>query len=158
MSTDTVTVLHSVDNPPRFLTKTNVLSGGGAWNGRQTRYPKWFGYRNADISGIANLSALLVELAPNPFCCIIRGNAAGQWTDRAVQRKKEVFAETPRRWVLLDVEKFPVPEDLNLFADAKEIARRFVELLPAEFHDVSHHVQLSGSAGKNPNEFRAHFW
>lgn len=160
MAVDTVTVLHSVDDPPRLLAKTNAIATDGKWETRRTPHPYHFGYRDVPVSGIRELSSLLLSLAGDPYRCVIRGDRPSPWcdTDPSVRRNKQTFCEVPRRWVLLDVEKYPVPAGLELVRDVREIAALFVAQLPAEFHGVSHHVHLSGSAGKNPAEFRAHFW
>jgi hypothetical protein len=160
MQSDSVTILRSVDNPPRLLAKTNMVSPDGAWQSRKTQHPYHFGYDTVPVSSIAELSSLLTTLAGDPYRCIIRGHQGIHWDDAhpAVHRNKQTFDEVPRSWVLLDVEKYPVPDGLDLFRDERDIAAHFVAQLPPEFHGVSHHVQLSGSAGKNPSEFRAHFW
>lgn len=77
---------------------------------------------------------------------------------RFVLRRKELFEDTPHHWFLDDVDGVEVPTDPHI--NPERAVKEFIEQLPPEFFAVSHHVQLSGSAGlkKNAGKLKAHIW
>ena len=114
------------------------------------------------VANVHELSATLLALEALPHVLVIRGEPkSGVETSRDVRRNKETFA-TPargRRWILVDFDKIPIPSGLSVTTDAKAVAEHLIAQLPAEFHDVTYHYQLSSSAGLGATDIASmHVW
>ncbi len=71
------------------------------------------------------------------------------------------LAEVPRRWLMIDVDDWPLPPWADLAGDPGPVIKAAVrELLPVAFHDVQCWWQLSSSAGFEPGVLKVHiyFW
>jgi hypothetical protein len=101
-------------------------------------------------SGIYELHGLLQEMESALDFCLIRGAQRPECDATATQRCKAMFAEVPRRYVLLDVDGVDLVPGLNVLADPEAAARifaaRLVEFVP-ELAGVSVVVRWSSSAG-----------
>lgn len=143
------------------------------WNADGTVTPygdgKFFSLRETPVDGFAGLSALLTELQGDPFSCVIRGKWIGADAARErdpefkpgfVRRALAQFDEVPRRWLLVDVDKFePLSCDPVLMPELA-IDEYITTSLPPEFWGRSCHWQLSNSAGRpeNAGVLKAHLW
>lgn len=125
--------------------------------------------------GIRELSALLQRLEGDPRACIVRGRFVGfnstQWR-AAVRawgeapkrgytfRRDEAFTDEPLHALMIEIDKFE-PLTADPIAQPVDAIREFVEVcLPPGFRGVSHHWQLSNSAGhaKSAGQLKAHVW
>jgi hypothetical protein len=123
---------------------------------------KFFGVSEKPVSDIQTLSEMLLAIEETPNALVIRGKLINPPApETGIQRLKVNFA-TPvegRRWVLIDLDKIPLPDGLDLAKDTPAVIEHLVALLPAEFHDCSYHYQLSSSAGMgSPDKVSAHVW
>jgi hypothetical protein len=78
-----------------------------------------------------------------------------------VSRQKANFETPPngRLWVLIDIDKYKLPTGMGLKIDHEEVIEFLVGLLPAEFHDVTYHWQMSSSAGFGKSDLVSmHLW
>ena len=123
------------------------------------------------VNNINDLSVVLGYCEQNPNTLIIRGEpvadaAIGAWVRRTGSGEGSDFTgnfKTPeegRHYLEIDVDKLPLPSGMTLdCASIGKICEHIIHLLPAEFHDVSYHWQLSSSAGVFDNtKVSAHFW
>ena len=123
------------------------------------------------LSSIEELSAALAFIENQPRALIIRGapvssDVIGSDVSRTGSGQGESFEgnfKTPDRgryYVQIDVDKFVLPKGWQLKrASIAKICEHIVDLLPAEFRDVSYHWQLSSSAGVfDRTTVSAHFW
>ena len=136
-----------------------------------------------EVSDIHQLSALLTELEEDPRQCIVRGGFVGRDTsDRMLPRLLEadrnagkearepkpgftlrrgvLFPDRPLHMLMIDIDKFQ-PTLGDPVADPEMAIDEFIAMqLPAAFHDITYHWQLSCSAGSSGNErvLKAHVW
>lgn len=113
------------------------------------------------VTGITELSALLLELEGLPSAFVIRGAPVSDLPEAAVRRKKVNFRtpESGRDWVMIDLDKIVLPDGLDLARNTTAVIEHLVELLPPEFRTVTYHYQLSSSAGLgDPRKISAHLW
>ena len=117
---------------------------------------------NAPVSGISSLSAMLKMVEARRDCMVIRGAARPDLDlDRPQLRRKTHFQTPPagRSWILIDVDKVPLPPGLSLQRDVAAVCEHLVGRLPAEFHQASYHWQLSSSAGiTDSSVVSLHLW
>lgn len=148
---DFVTVLHSLGT--LALTKT--------WTSQEIRgtdRTRNFRHRRVPVDNIFDLSKLLTEIEANPQEGVIRGAYNG--VDPIAERRLVNFTDEPHHWVCLDVDKWPLPQGLALDDPAACVAAFISCELPDDFQEVTHHWQLSSSAGKPGSEgvLNAHIW
>ena len=149
--TDFITVLTS-KGP--LLTKQWTADGIKAYD-----RAKHFSVDALDVHDIRGLSKVLTVIEVLPMACVIRGLFKGESTVYT-PRDLESFADAAHRWVCLDIDGFE-PVLWDPVADPAEAVLEFIQTqLPPEFQDVSHHWQLSSSAGApgNENKLKAHIW
>ena len=153
MSTDNITVLTS-KGP--LLTKRWTVDGI-----QQYDRAKNYTAEHHPVASVHDLSARLSQLEREPRQCVVRGQHIDHpQQDIETTRDLEHFEEVPRRWVCLDVDGFepvlccPVTEPEG--AVWEFVARH----LGDEWQGVSHHWQLSSSAGAPGKEhlLKAHLW
>jgi hypothetical protein len=124
---------------------------------------------------LADLVSVLDDVRRDPRAFLVRG-ALAPWAqeqlandaDLLVKRQKLVKAgrgepsliEVPRRWIMVDIDDFPLLDNEDLLDDPEwPIDRAIRELLPPAFHEATCWWQLSSSAGFAPG-LKAHifFW
>ena len=114
------------------------------------------------LTDIQSLSACLTVLEDHPCALVIRGlPLAPLEALQCLPRRKAHFLTPPQghRWVLIDIDKYPLPKGMGLIRKPTKVAMHLVKLLPAEFHDASYHWQLSSSAGiKRDGTVSMHLW
>lgn len=131
-----------------------------------------FSLRTASVCDIYQLHDLLMDLATERQSCLIRGGHIGNdlaeplmasdanWHKGCVLRQERVFKDRALHALLIDVDKFrPTCHWSNddPVAALEEFIRRH---LPACFHGITFHWQLSSSAGqeKYAGVLKAHLW
>jgi hypothetical protein len=149
-SNDSLTVLQS--RGP-LLTKQWSADGIRAYDRAKT-----FTVEAVPVASIHSLSAVLVDLQSKPRSCVIRGEPV-HGIDAITTRDLDHFTEVPRRWVCLDVDNW-VPTADPVRQPAEAVAEFITGCLPDEFYGISHHWQLSSSAGAPGKEgvLKAHIW
>lgn len=118
------------------------------------------------VADIVSLSEVLTAIEAFPNMLIIRGAPAeqayiGAWKRRKGSGDEGNFFTPPagRSWVLIDFDKIEIPKHLSLQRDSVEVCEYLIGLLPAEFHNVSYHWQMSSSAGiGDPRRVSMHIW
>jgi uncharacterized protein (DUF927 family) len=71
------------------------------------------------------------------------------------------FVEVPRLWLMIDIDHYPLPPNIDLQDDPDAIVRKIIaEVLPPEFQDACCVYQWSNSAGMVPGIAKLHlfFW
>jgi hypothetical protein len=110
----------------------------------------WFSAESVTVADIHALHRLLLRMEADPGACVIRGEAAPETDRRRTRRNTAAFPETPRTWVMLDVDGMPLPAGCSVLADPADAARTLLDLLSAhapELEGVAAVVQFSSSAG-----------
>jgi hypothetical protein len=150
MNADSVTILRAHE---RRMAKAYVLATNGVVTKRTDANAAWFTAESRTVNGIADIHQLLVELEPDPFACIIRGGPVEDVDLRRVRRKKNgpgaAFVETPRHWVMVDVDGIALPPATSVLADPADAGQAVLDMLTAvapELEGVAAVVQFSSSA------------
>jgi hypothetical protein len=126
-------------------------------------------------ASLKDLVRVLDEVRRDPQAFLVRG-ALAPWAQEQladgdgllIKRQKLIKAgrgepsliEVPRRWIMIDVDSFPLLESEDLLDDPEfPIDRAIRELLPPAFHEATCWWQLSSSAGFAPG-LKCHlfFW
>jgi hypothetical protein len=119
------------------------------------------------VSDIRGLSRVLTMLQEQPRQCAIRGrhlahDDAGTNREGGVEttRDLEHFTEVAHQWVCLDVDEWVMPPGVCLDDPPAAVSEFISQCLPAEFQEITHHWQLSSSAGAPGKEhlLKAHIW
>jgi hypothetical protein len=120
-----------------------------------------------ELAGLEALESLLRRLAHRPDCCIVRGTIADPSRTRKVRRLLYHDRETddpptlrdePRRWLALDIDSLPRPEEIAP-RDLAGCAGIAIKTLPREFHATRCIVQATGSHGLKPGiRLRLWYW
>lgn len=152
MNPDTVTILRAHDE--RRMSKRFSVATNGAIAKHDYDSARWFTAESRPVNGIGDLHHLLVDLEADPFAAVIRGQPAEGVDLGRVRRKKTgtgaPFVETPRRWLMVDVDNVPLPPATSILADPADAAQAVLDLLSAgipELEGVAAVVQFSSSAG-----------
>jgi putative DNA primase/helicase len=155
---DTITVLFST-NP---ASKTIRQAPDGSIIIDDFQAGKEFGMRVVPLNDLEGLSALLMELERIPNALVIRGAPIAEPDSRGLYLRRKTHFLTPargRHWVLIDFDKLPLPEGLDLRSAPRAVVEHLVQQLPEEFQDASYHYQLSSSAGfRAAGVASAHVW
>lgn len=161
--TDFLTVLRC-DEDGAIAVKTWVF-GASEPIGHKTR--KWFRQRKEEVSGIYDLDRVLCVIEQRQDELVIRGELKPELDPddpvRATVKFNKgppYFDRVPHRWVMFDIDKFPVPEWGNIRNDPEAVVRWIVsQCLPDNFHGIACHWQLSASAGMNDDGLVSlHLW
>lgn len=149
---DTITILTS-KGP--VLTKRWTSDGIKPYDRAKT-----FSVEQRSVAGIRELSGMLTELEPQARSCVIRGRPEPDTDLSATTRDLDHFNDAPHHWVCLDVDDWPLPPDVTLDDPARAVSEFIAHNLPPEFSEVTHHWQLSSSAGAPGKErvLKAHLW
>ena len=140
-------------------------------DGTISAYDETKNYQVAEVpvTSIASLSAVLTQLERKPNTAVIRGKFKGdavaavidaeEYKPGLARKVKALYDDTPHHWVLIEVDKFTSAADPVLEPEVA-IAEYITTMLPAAFHDVSHHWQLSSSAGhaNSAGALKVHLW
>ncbi len=162
-STRQVTVLtHS----NALLTKRWFLDDKGKPKSDDYGFAKTFDVQTIDVENFSDLCELLDVLKDEPHRCVIRGALLpGRATTNVLRRKnaskgeKAFFGETPRHWVMLDVD-LKDPEIRCAYHTAEgclAAVNAAISRLPFELRTAGCWWQLSSSAGFKPG-LRVHLW
>lgn len=159
---DKVTILKHTTN---LLAKTWLADGSI----KPYDEPKQFVWTEQAVEGIGQLSELLTRLEGNAKACVIRGEYLGdavagdiepEFKVGRVLRRKSLFRDVPRHWMLVEVDEFQ-PLSADPVTMPVEAIEEFISTeMPACFMGASYHWQLSNSAGseKNAGILKAHVW
>jgi hypothetical protein len=148
-----LTLLHAHNE--RRLAKAFRVATNGQVAASNYDNAKYFAAETVPVEGIHDLHRLLCRIEGDPHACVIRGEAvAGTDLSRLRRAKAEnggPFAETPRRWAMLDIDGgVPLPHGCSVLADPTDAARAVLDILVAhapELEGVTAVVQFSASAG-----------
>jgi hypothetical protein len=148
-----VTVLRAHDG--RRLTKRFTVASNGAVVSDGYDKATWYRAASVPVAGLHGLHALLRDLERDPHACVIRGEAVPDADTTRTRRNKAekggAFAETPRHWVMLDIDGgVPLPPGGSVLAEPEDAARVLLDVLAAhapELEGVAALVQFSASAG-----------
>ncbi|MFM9859147.1 hypothetical protein RUR49_11770 [Pseudoxanthobacter sp. M-2] len=112
-----------------------------------------------EFRDLETLHAVLAEVSATPTACVIRGAPLDD-TDRSrTRRRKEHFADVPRRWAMLDFDGIAAPDGLDWLNRPAETVAFLQSLLPAAFQGVGCRFNYSGSAGTAAGGgIRMHLW
>lgn len=155
---DSVTILQARG---RRLCKT--IAADGSVRGYDSA--KTFDLFERAVSSLADLHALLVDLAGQADRCIVRGAIADPSRTRGVRRLLHADPETgeqptlrdvPRRWCALDIDGMPLPKGVAP-ADIFSCSISAILGLPAEFHGGGFVAQATASHGLKPG-VRLRLW
>ena len=152
------------------------------WNGETQEWSRiaycagaWFHPTEHHIHDFGELVTLLDELRSDPRALVVRGaltdkvraHLAGA-PDLRIRRRKLTrggiepsLVEVPRRWVMIDIDHWPLPGSIDLVDDPETaIDAAILDLLPAPFQEAECWWQLSASAGFAVGVLKAHlfFW
>ena len=120
-----------------------------------------------DVDGIDGLQELIENLIDAPRCAIVRGALINGPKVKGIRRLKDACRETgdqptiadvPRRWVALDLEDIPLPDEIAA-TDIGACARAAMGYLPHTFEGVRCVVQATATHGiKHGIRLRLWFW
>jgi hypothetical protein len=132
---------------------------------------KFFSLRQADVSNIDELAALLGRLEKAPRSFIIRGRPRDGTDYRRVLRRvrdrrnsdgtvtPSTIEPAARHWIPLDCDRIACPDWLDPFDEPDQIVEHVVSRLPSEFHDATVWWQFTSSQGIKPGiSLRLFFW
>lgn len=130
---------------------------------------KFFLHREAELSGVQDLAALLTKLNDDRRACVIRGVYVGdedaarldpEYQAGRVRRIADLYDDVPHHWMLVEIDDFE-PLCYDPVAEPDSAIDEYVQAcLPSCFTGVSYFWQLSNSAGseKNRGKLKAHVW
>lgn len=113
------------------------------------------------VHNLEALFHLLSKLQESTNTAIVSGNLSGQARKKKViRRNNENLIDKQKSWICLDVDKFELPEGLDVVTDPVGCIERFIKTLSEEFHNASYIYQISSSCGLVPNLLKVHlfFW
>jgi len=155
-----ISVLRAADDYKRTLAK--VINKGPDGTALKQAYDNctWFTLKQPEVNNINELSSLLTKLESRTDRMIIRGKPHEE-VDIAVRVRRKTFSSksTPQLtpfidvaipWLMIDVDKLPLPAGLDLLKDPAQAIEHVVSLLPDEFHNTLYHWKLSASAEIKP--------
>jgi hypothetical protein len=169
---DGIIVLQVVQPASAILTKTLRKTASGEWiisgeYGNATRVRA----EERPVSCLADLAAVLREVASDPKRCVIRGGLRDGFVEAALQpegvRRRlysrpgepAAFEERARRWVACDLDSFDLPGFVDPVLDVDHVIDAALEQLPPAFADASFYWQLTSGHGIKPGgRVRLWFW
>ena len=146
------------------MVKTWLLGATGI-ECRQYDNASWFMVRTVSVATFSMLCAVLTAIKSITRACVIRGKLLPHADPNKTMRrcvesegKLPSFSECPRRWVLLDFDKFdsadfPDPK-VNPQGCIEEVRRR----LPAQLRHVAFFWSFSSSTGIKPGKLGVHLY
>lgn len=159
----TISVLHA---PNHYMVKRYWLDEEqGSLQKQDYDRATYFKAEGVEVNGIHELSRLLSNLESDSHRFIVRGLLADDVDTSTVIRRRMrrgdggignpneyPFLDEPQPWAMIDVDKLPLPQSIDLLQQPEEAVRYVISQLPEEFHDVDVHWQLSSSAGLSPDD------
>jgi hypothetical protein len=148
-----ISVLRAADGVKRVLAKQ--ISEGADGKPLKKSYDNCtqFTLKQPEVNGIKELSALLTKLESCTDRLIVRGFPHAEIDLQHPIRKRTFNSKrTPQSapfideaipWLMIDVDKLPLPAGLDLLQDPAQAIKHVVSLLPSEFHNTSYHWQLN---------------
>jgi putative DNA primase/helicase len=158
------------------LTATGPLRMCKRWlpNGDAETYgnAKNMKHQTFKVGGIYDLSRELFRLSTEQQSCLIRGGYIGDelavplmrtedgWTHGCVLRRETVFKDRALHSVMIDIDEFIPSVGCPTVQPVACIDEFIAKHLPACFHGITYHWQLSNGAGllKNEGRLKAHVW
>ncbi len=124
------------------------------------------------ISNLRDLYSVIQKYSAQRDCCLIRGRLRDDIDpERLVRRKIRTpdnsdpnecaFEAQKNSWLMIDIDKLPLPDGLDVTTETDKAVGYAVSLLPEEFKGVSYAWQLSASCGvfdKNSISVHLFFW
>ena len=124
----------------------------------------WYRAVTVPLTGFADLASTLTTLATVPTWLAVRGSILPGVNTECMRRSHvpptATLEETPRRWVLLDLDSVRPDVTADAFASAvAEYAAVARGMLPECFHDAACFYMATSSAGYKPGiRLRLGFW
>ncbi|MBB5696441.1 hypothetical protein [Muricoccus pecuniae] len=179
-ATETVTILRTIPTPKgahRWATKRWTWDADPiGWRNVSYDAGAVFTVQERSVACLADFAGLLETLRRDPCAFIVRGELLPEVRDLAAANPRHPFrraknvgrkgqpptlAEVPRRWLMIDVDSYPLRSSDDLFADPESAIEAAIrDLLPEPFHDAACWWQLSASAGFVAGVLKVHlfFW
>ena len=119
-------------------------------------HEKFFRVRTISLAGFSDLAANLAILTGERYAFVVRGEPIAE-TNREKARRlvyddpetgdRATFAEAPRHWFAVDLDKIPCPVPIDAAYDPDVAIEHLIGLLPPELHDASCWWQFTTSQG-----------
>jgi hypothetical protein len=132
-------------------------------------HEKFFRVRTVGLAGFSDLAANLAILTGERYAFVVRGEPIAE-TNREKARRliyddpetgdRATFAEAPRHWFAVDLDKIPAPALTDAANDPHGTIDYLIGLLPPELHDASCWWQFTTSQGlpKTEGTLSARLW
>ena len=148
-------------------------SVGGPWKSQPYRAGKHFTAKEYVAGDIKRLAELLEAVHRDRKAFVVRGGLTDDARSalsqgKAIRRLKHAdggdpasLEEIPRSWLMIDIDKWPLPAGADLLQSPAHVVEAAIyALLPEAFHDVECWWQLSASAGFAADVLKTHifFW
>ena len=175
-----LTILRTTPTPqgaPRLATKRWIWTAAlHEWRSIAYDAGAAFTAEERPVTGLEDVAAALDEIRRDPTAFIVRGEllpearvALAENRNHRFRRAKYIgkkgqaptLTECPRRWLMIDVDNYPLPGWADLDDDPEAVIEAAIyDLLPESFHDVRCFWQLSASAGFKAGVLKVHlfFW
>lgn len=167
VSKDTITVLTCCEHQTRATKKFTVDPSGGVVK-EDYNSGRLFSYEERTVSGLSDMHDLITQLGSEPLKFVIRGKPLTGMPEIVRRRSNgegKAFESQLRHWVMLDTDKAPYPESLDIQADPDSVVRFLKGLLPENLQRAQCVYQFSSSQSvpRNINEppakvASAHLW
>ena len=153
MSDDRITVLTSAQGLPPTKSWRYI---NGLWIETSYKAGKWFTASSLPVHDIQSLGEAIDRTRRKSQSLVIRGEMQDNRPvpGGRVHRKKLTpaidhgFADVPRRWFMVDIDSWPIPDNVSDDSSIEQILELAIAtLLPAEFQNVTTYWQLSAGAG-----------
>jgi hypothetical protein len=165
-----------LESPRKNMNKTFYINEEGVIDVK-ANFSKYFGMKEVAIQNIGDIAALLAENANNQKVCFTRASPTefakfcyynntrvrkltkDKLDENNVIIEQSTLKDTPKNWVMIDVDNFKVNYSLKSHENRKYALKEFIQTLPNCFQDVSYAVQYSnGMLVKEENNLKAHIF
>lgn len=165
-----ITLLHPIDG--KHTGKAFGIDSNGEITKSDYQAGTYFSAELVECDSISSLSAILSDPAQTKSTIVIRGLPIeeadlSQKVRRRIHRldqnqletSEHPFVDQPQPWLMIDIDKYRLPVELDLIDHTEQSIEHVVRQLPPEFHEVSFFWQLSGSAGVySSRDISVHLW
>lgn len=144
---DTITIL-TCYAPNALATKRFTMSEEGTIKKQSYSAGMDFLYEERPVSCLADLHSIICELQTEPKKFIIRGKPkpdAEEIVCRRIHNAGAAFDAHPRYWLMLDVDKVPYPDDMNVATNPSQVIGWLKGALPAPFNSTQCVYKFSSS-------------